>query len=63
MGKRFNKVFFVPGNHEYYRCEYHQGKEKMKNICSKWDNVFFMDRTTVVEKEKFRLIGATLVCL
>lgn len=63
MQPHYQKIFFVPGNHEYYRSEYHSAKENMKNICDKWDNVVFMDRTTVVEKERFRLIGASLVSL
>jgi len=58
--QKFAKVFFVPGNHEFYRGEYYSTKESMRELCNQWDNVIFMDRTTIVEHGKFRLIGASL---
>jgi len=60
MAGTFKKVFFIAGNHEYYRAEYNAAKQSMTEICQRWENVVFMDRTSVVELDHYRIIGATL---
>lgn len=58
---RFARVFVVAGNHEFYRGEYHASKQLIREICSKFANVTFMDKTSVWLPEcQVRLLGTTL---
>ena len=60
MASKFKHVFFIAGNHEFYRCEYHKAKQDMNEICDKFDNISFLDRNIHII-DNFRIIGATLV--
>jgi hypothetical protein len=60
VSARFEKVFFVAGNHEYYRGEYYETKQRLQQLCESFPNVLWMDKRSVVEGQ-FRIIGATLV--
>lgn len=54
-------VFFVPGNHEYYRSDFSTARDAMLN--ANIPNVTIMDRHTDILQigdEKVRIIGATL---
>lgn len=38
---RFQAIFYVAGNHEFYNSEYYDAKEVIKKISEKLPNVFF----------------------
>lgn len=65
MSNSFEKVLFVPGNHEY-DCspKYEKHKvEKFKpiiaNIVSKYDNIVLLDNSTTVIENEIVVIGST----
>eukprot|EP01122_Echinamoeba_exundans_P013727 TRINITY_DN6035_c0_g1_i1.p1 TRINITY_DN6035_c0_g1~~TRINITY_DN6035_c0_g1_i1.p1 ORF type:complete len:307 (+),score=49.32 TRINITY_DN6035_c0_g1_i1:116-922(+) len=59
--KRFKRVFFIAGNHEFYGSEYHSVKKNLAEICGRFDNVIFMDKTSVWLPEcEVRVLGTTL---
>jgi len=39
MADRFQKVFVIAGNHEYYNAEYYSTKQKIWEICALKDNI------------------------
>jgi hypothetical protein len=49
----------LAGNHEYYNSEYHLENQRMQEICSKFKNVVFMNKKSVVYNN-VRIIGTTL---
>jgi predicted phosphohydrolase len=57
--KKFEKVFILPGNHEYYFGEYNESKLKIYNICNKYKNVYLMDNN-IFEINNYIIIGSTL---
>lgn len=57
--KKFEKVFILPGNHEYYFDKYYMTKLQMYNVCKKYDNVYFMDNN-IFELNNYVIIGSTL---
>jgi len=61
LSTRFKRVFFVPGNHEYYSDTYtwDQLHDLMRNITSLWKNVYMLDNN-VVNIGSYSIIGTTL---
>lgn len=61
----YEKVFFVPGNHEYYNLDIDEPRDvetvktKLKNICSYYNNIVILDNK-VDYIDNFKLIGSTL---
>lgn len=52
-------VLYVPGNHEYYRREYHAHQIAMRAVASKYSNIVLLDRDAVVIDDVL-FAGATL---
>lgn len=59
QAERFEKVFVIAGNHEYYKSSVQEAGAKMAALCAEKDNVVFMDRTSVL-LEGVRFLGCTL---
>jgi hypothetical protein len=57
--KNYEKVFIILGNHEFYHSEYFCTKETVKSLFSKFENVEFMDKTSLLYNN-IRFIGCTL---
>jgi predicted phosphohydrolase len=55
----FVHVFIVSGNHEYYNNCIDETDEKIKNICSKFENVHFLNNKTF-DYEGITIVGTTL---
>jgi len=58
----YEKVFYVPGNHEYYHTEkcWDGIHQDLKSICDQFDNVFLMDNRMEKIDENIIVIGSTL---
>jgi len=58
---RFETVFVVAGNHEFYRTTYAKAKKDIQAICeiAPKRNVFFMDKVSMLWKG-IRVLGCTL---
>lgn len=56
---RFEKVFVVAGNHEFYSAEYDEVKKKIHEICSANSKLVFLDKTSVFY-DGVRVLGCTL---
>jgi len=60
LTRRFKKVFYLAGNHEFYQGEYYSAKERLKEICHDV-GVLFMDKTKFKDTEnKIVFLGTTL---
>eukprot|EP00026_Physarum_polycephalum_P009745 Phypoly_transcript_09879.p1 GENE.Phypoly_transcript_09879~~Phypoly_transcript_09879.p1 ORF type:complete len:267 (+),score=34.75 Phypoly_transcript_09879:469-1269(+) len=59
MADRFQKVFVIAGNHEYYKAEYYSTKQKIKEICALKNNIIYMDKTSILV-DGVRVLGTTL---
>ncbi|MDP2435401.1 MAG: hypothetical protein Q8P67_06630, partial [archaeon] len=57
---RFEHVFLVAGNHEFYLSTPEIAKEKMRRICSKKPNLHFLDNDFFDLTPDIRIIGTTL---
>jgi len=55
----FNKIFLIAGNHEYYNNDVNETKEKIKEICSNFQNISFLDNS-YEDYQNYRFIGTTL---
>lgn len=45
---KFKEVIYVPGNHEYYKGKWHAGTDYLRDECSKYSNLFFLEDESVV---------------
>jgi len=59
QAEKFKRVFVLAGNHEFYNAEYYSTKKKIQEICSKKDNITFLDKTSVLV-DGVRVLGTTL---
>jgi predicted phosphohydrolase len=68
VSKKFNTVFYTPGNHEYYQKFKEKDEPKLtileidnliKNICSKFNNIIYLNKSTY-DFDNYKIIGATL---
>jgi predicted phosphodiesterase len=63
---RFEYVFVIAGNHEFYTAEYHSTRQQIQEICSKKDNVHFLDKGSFLyvnpsdSTDRIRILGCTL---
>ncbi|KAL9646661.1 hypothetical protein ABK040_001084 [Willaertia magna] len=66
LSTKFHQLIVVLGNHEFYDNEYFETKEKVKEICSKKENICFLDGneallyTCPITKHTIRILGCTL---
>lgn len=57
----FNKVFLIAGNHEYYSGKNIKDIDLIiKNICTKYNNVIFLNNDIYELNDDYVLIGTTL---
>ena len=56
---RFERVFVIAGNHEYYGTSINSGNSKIQKICEKEKNIFFLNNSSKVI-DNIRIIGTTL---
>ena len=45
MSKKFEKVFLISGNHEYYHNNIDMVEEKIKTVTSKYNNVTYLQNS------------------
>ncbi len=61
LSKNYNLVILIAGNHEYYLNDIIDTNNKINEIVSKYNNVFFLNNSVYIdEKEKIKIIGTTL---
>lgn len=58
MSKKFDKIFLVTGNHEYYGNSISKTDEHITEICKTRKNISFLNNSTELYKG-FRFVGAT----
>jgi Icc-related predicted phosphoesterase len=56
---QFPHVVYVAGNHEFYHGEFHRGVDHLREECSKFTNVYFLERDTQIIKDVL-FVGGTL---
>jgi len=65
VSPKYNKIIYIPGNHEYYNLDPNRVndmetvKGKLENICNRYPNVTLLDNK-VIEIDGIRMIGTTL---
>lgn len=55
--QHFEKIYYVPGNHEFYGEHFLQGKKKLMNLVSQKTKVLFAGHEEVKLTEKWNLYG------
>eukprot|EP00761_Pharyngomonas_kirbyi_P013396 gb/GECH01013425.1/.p1 GENE.gb/GECH01013425.1/~~gb/GECH01013425.1/.p1 ORF type:complete len:269 (+),score=69.16 gb/GECH01013425.1/:1-807(+) len=59
QASRFERVYVVAGNHEYYLAEYYQTQKRIQEICDKKENLIFLqERSDIFDGH--RIVGTTL---
>lgn len=63
--KKFNKVFYTSGNHEYYQTKENKKSIEeidsiIKNICNQYNNVFYLQNEYYDLDNNIRIVGSTL---
>jgi len=56
---RFRSVIYISGNHEYYGSNIIRNHEKLSNICSKYDNVYYLNNQSI-QIDDVSIFGCTL---
>lgn len=56
---KFEIIFIIPGNHEYYNNHMNEAKIKCKEVCEKFSNVIFLDNDIYVYQDHI-FVGTTL---
>lgn len=64
VAPEYEKIFYVPGNHEYYNLKkklkpYSRFHRELGNICGQYENIVLMNNT-VCDLDCARIIGSTL---
>ena len=59
VSAEFPIVIYVAGNHEFYHCGWQQTIKVLKEECSHYDNVYFLEQDTMMLGD-YTFIGATL---
>lgn len=55
----FEKIFYIPGNHEYYNNDMEETHKKIKTIFNFYSNVIFL-QNSYHDYQGFRFVGTTL---
>ena len=56
---KYNKIYYIPGNHEHYHGEVATTLKSISNFLSSYDNVFIMDDNTLILNDEYALFGST----
>jgi len=56
---KFEKIFIIAGNHEYYNNDIIKTKEHISLICKNYKNISFLDNSSEYYKN-YNFIGTTL---
>jgi predicted phosphodiesterase len=59
INSKFKKTFIIAGNHEYYKNDIIDTKEKIKSVCDNFKNITFLDNS-YEDYEGYRFVGTTL---
>ena len=59
VSKEFPHVVYVAGNHEFYHGKYPDAYQWLRDECSKFPNIHFLEMDSVVIDD-FTFVGATL---
>jgi len=62
---RFQLVFVIAGNHEYYHSEVLEAKERIQQICDQHEHLVFLDKRSYVysvphTEKRIKFLGCTL---
>eukprot|EP00727_Mastigamoeba_balamuthi_P004813 m51a1_g1433 hypothetical protein (613) ;mRNA; f:88850-91557 len=60
QASRFERVFVVMGNHEFYKKDVEDAKKTLAELCSLQPNITMLDRSSFVTPEGVRVVGSTL---
>lgn len=63
LSKKYKKVFIVFGNYEFYENEYYDMLNNIKNFCSKYDNLIFLNNNEYIlsiNNIQYHILGLTL---
>ena len=66
MADKFQHVYLVLGNHEFYGQEYYSQKRRLERICNMRSNLHLMDQNSILytnpkdPTDQVRIIGTTL---
>jgi len=60
MSKKFKRVIYVCGNHEFYGSNIHETTLFIRNYFDLYDNIVLLEPGKVIQIEDFLIIGATL---
>lgn len=56
----FERIFYVPGNHEYYETSISEGNKLLFELTSKYNNVHLLNKSYYDLDDSTRIIGCTL---
>lgn len=59
MSRKFEKIFLICGNHEYYENYINETKIQVDKVCKEFDNIVFLDNSSY-EYNNYLFIGTTL---
>ncbi len=60
VSKNWQRVFYVPGNHEYYNGDILNADEKLKTLLRNFKNVQVLQRECAVVEDDVLVVGTTL---
>lgn len=60
VSKRFNKIFIISGNHEYYKNYIDETDTQIRYICSLFSNVIFLQNESYTINNNLKIFGTTL---
>ena len=59
VSKLYDHIFFVAGNHEYYKKDIYSTKDLIKKVCDPYHNIHFLDNDIILHNNIY-IIGSTL---
>jgi predicted phosphodiesterase len=59
FSNKFENVYVIAGNHEFYKNIYQNTLDQIHKTCEQFNNVKFLNKT-VIDIDNFKIIGCTL---
>ena len=59
MSSKFEKIFIICGNHEYYYNNIDETKIQVRTVCNKYENIIFLDNE-IYKYNGYTFVGTTL---